>query len=71
MSGLIITPREEDFRKLTDERAEALLQECGVSQEKMNSIVSKLKVAKEAEDSILATSALYNNEDNQRLPWAS
>ena len=67
MSGLIITPREEDFRKLTDERAEALLQECGVSQEKMNSIVSKLKVAKEAEDSILATSALYNNEEEPEV----
>ena len=67
MSGLIITPREEDFRKLTDECAEALLQECGVSQEKMNSIVSKLKVAKEAEDSILATSALYNNEEEPEV----
>ena len=67
MSGLIITPREEDFRKLTDERAEALLQECGVSQEKMNSIVSKLKAAKEAEDSILATSALYSNEEEPEV----
>ena len=29
MSGLIITPREEDFRKLTEESATAILQECG------------------------------------------
>ena len=33
MSGLIITP-EKDFRKLTEEKA-LLLQECGVSEEKM------------------------------------
>ena len=60
MSGLIITPREEDFRKLTDEKATAIIQECGVSQEKMNSIITKLKASKEAETSV-TTSTLYNN----------
>ena len=40
MSGLIITPREEDFRKLTEEKALSLLQECGVSEEKMNTIIA-------------------------------
>ena len=60
MSGLIITPREEDFRKLTEESAVALLQECGVSTEKMNSIVTKLKVSKEAE-AAHEISTLYNN----------
>ena len=49
MSGLIITPREEDFRKLTDKSATALLQECGVNWEKMEVIVSKLKASKDAE----------------------
>lgn len=44
MGGLIITPREEDFQKLTVERAEAILKECGISQEKMEQICSKLKV---------------------------
>ena len=58
MSGLIITPREEDFRKLTEESATAILQECGVSTDKMNSIVSKLKASKEAELQV-GTSALY------------
>ena len=59
MSGLIITPREEDFRKLTEESATAILQECGVSTDKMNSIVSKLKASKEAELQV-GTSALYS-----------
>ena len=60
MSGLIITPREEDFRKLTDEKATAIIQECGVSQEKMNCIITKLKASKEAETAV-TTSTLYNN----------
>ena len=59
MSGLIITPREEDFRKLTEESATAILQECGVSTDKMNSIVAKLKASKEAELQV-GTSALYS-----------
>lgn len=60
MSGLIITPREEDFRKLTEEKALSLLQECGVSEEKMNVIIAKLKVSKNAEDAAEASSTLYN-----------
>ena len=61
MSGLIITPREEDFRKLTEESATAILQECGVSTDKMNSIITKLKASKEAELQV-GTSALYSYE---------
>ena len=60
MSGLIITPREEDFRKLTEENALSLLQECGVSEEKMNTIIAKLKASKDAEDAAEASSTLYN-----------
>ncbi len=58
MSGLIITPREEDFHKLTEESATTILQECGISTEKMNGIVTKLKTSKEAETE---TATLYNN----------
>ena len=58
MSGLIITPREEDFHKSTEESATTILQECGISTEKMNSIVTKLKTSKEAETE---TATLYNN----------
>lgn len=60
MSGLIITPREEDFRKLTEEKALSLLQECGVSEEKMKTIIAKLKASKDAEDAAEASSTLYN-----------
>ena len=60
MSGLIITPREEDFRNLTEEKALSLLQECGVSEEKMNAIIAKLKASKDAEDAAEASSTLYN-----------
>ena len=60
MSGLIITPREEDFRKLTEEKALSLLQECGVSEEKMNAIIAKLKASKDAEDAAEASSILNN-----------
>lgn len=60
MSGLIITPREEDFRKLTEEKALSLLQECGVSEEKMNAIIAKLKASKDAEDAAETSSTLYN-----------
>ena len=60
MSGLIITPREEDFRKLTEEKVLSLLQECGVSEEKMNAIIAKLKASNDAEDAAEASSTLYN-----------
>ena len=60
MSGLIITPREEDFRKLTNETATAILQECGVSREKMETIIAKLKASKDAEAQH-EESTLYNN----------
>ena len=59
MGGLIITPREEDFCKLTDESATAILQECGVSWEKMECIVAKLKASKDAEAQH-EDSTLYN-----------
>ena len=60
MSGLIITPREEDFRKLTVESATAIIQECGVSEEKAESIAANLKDSMEAEKTI-TTSPLYNH----------
>ncbi len=60
MSGLIITPREEDFHKLDEANATAILQECGVSQAKIEEIAEKLKATEEAEKTV-EVSALYNN----------
>lgn len=55
MSGLIITPREEDFHKLTAERATGILQECGISAEKLAAIITRLKAEKKEEDKKNAT----------------
>ncbi|MGN0281494.1 MAG: DUF4922 domain-containing protein [Prevotella sp.] len=43
MSGLIITPREEDFRKLTAERAVAIIREVALNEEDAKSIRERLK----------------------------
>lgn len=59
MSGLIITPREEDFHKLNEANATAILQECGVSQAKIEEIAEKLKATEEAEKTV-DVSTLYN-----------
>ena len=60
MSGLVITPRQEDFQKLDESKATAILQECGISEEKMNAIIAKLKTSRETETQ-LSTSSLYND----------
>ena len=43
MSGLLIVPREEDFNKLTETKAEAILKECGVSEKTMQKVVERMK----------------------------
>ena len=42
MSGLLIAPREEDFNRLTEMQAEAILKECGITDEAMQRVVEKL-----------------------------
>lgn len=49
MSGLIITPRKEDFEKLTSGKASAILRECGESSENINKVVAQLRKIKEEE----------------------
>ena len=43
MSGLIITPRREDYERITPEAAEAILQECALSADGMQALVERLK----------------------------
>ena len=43
MSGLIITPREEDFRRLDGQKALSILREVTLSEEEINMVVNKLK----------------------------
>ena len=44
MCGLLITPREEDFRRLTPERAAAILQEVTMSPDELKPILETLNV---------------------------
>ena len=43
MSGLIITPREEDYRRLTGEQAAAILKEVALEETKLNEVCKKIK----------------------------
>lgn len=71
MGGLIITPRQEDFEKLTSNQAIGILQECSLPQAKVEKITEKLK-AKQITMSQTHRSALANcisdllhNESNE------
>ena len=46
MAGLIITPRQEDFERLTPEKALNILYEVSLSKEQMQQVIEKLKAAK-------------------------
>lgn len=43
MAGMLITPREEDFRKMNEETAASILQECGISRDTELEIIKKFK----------------------------
>lgn len=43
MGGLLITPREEDFRKITPEVASAIYEEVSLTPEQVREVVGKLK----------------------------
>lgn len=48
MAGLLITPREEDFLKLTPEQAAAILAEVSVGEDEMQHVVRSISVGDEA-----------------------
>ena len=43
MGGLLITPREEDFKKMTVALAKNIIQECGISRDEELEMVMKFK----------------------------
>lgn len=43
MSGLIITPREEDFNRLTEAELQAIFNEISLTDEQMTAVTSKIK----------------------------
>ena len=47
MAGLIITPRQEDFERLTPEKALAILNEVSLSKEQLQQVIARLKASSE------------------------
>ena len=45
MAGLIITPRQEDFERLTPEKALGILSEVSLTKDEMQQVISRLKTA--------------------------
>ena len=43
MAGMLITPREEDFKRMTPELARSIIQECGISLDEELAMVFKFK----------------------------
>ena len=45
MSGLIITPREEDFKRITPEKALAILNEVSLTKDELKQVVTRLQTS--------------------------
>jgi len=61
MGGLIITPREEDFHKLTPERATAILQEVTMTEEELQPVIESISNTVATLQSSNVTSQQNNN----------
>ncbi|MBQ7472555.1 MAG: DUF4922 domain-containing protein, partial [Prevotella sp.] len=48
MAGLIITPRESDFNRITPEEAESIIRECAASDEQITEIIELLQAPEPA-----------------------
>lgn len=70
MSGFVITPREEDFNKLTQESTAALLQECALTTEKMKFIIDRLKDSQQ-ESKEHPLSDLMDSMNKGKQPYVS
>ena len=54
MAGLIITPRKEDFDRITAEKAIDILKEVSLTEEKFKEVVEKIKSAEKKQSAISA-----------------
>ena len=52
MGGLLITPREEDFRKLTPELAVEILREVTLSEEELQPVIAKIQGTESSETTV-------------------
>lgn len=70
MGGLVITPREEDYNKMTPELASAILQEVTLSHEELAGIIAKIserEEKKEAPKPTSATNDLFGTEPEVKV----
>ncbi len=54
MAGLIITPRKEDFDRITAEKAIDILKEVSLPEERFNEVIEKIKSAEKKQSAISA-----------------
>ena len=64
MAGFIVTPREEDFHRLTAEQAGAIIRECGITASEAEAIAQRVKHLSE-EVNMAEPSVLFNGEEPQ------
>lgn len=62
MSGFIITPRHDDFERLTCEKAAALLQECSIDDKGVKEIIAKLKIGENEMSRLRQRRELWKHE---------
>ena len=64
MAGFIVTPREEDFHRITAEQAEGIIAECGISRQDADCIADRIRHQSE-QFSAHGPAALFNGEEPQ------
>lgn len=71
MAGLIITPREEDFRKITFEKAVSILREVTMTEEELQPVIAKIKgeesIASQEESNPTSTSVHSSSEQEPEV----
>jgi SpoIID/LytB domain protein len=65
MAGLMITPREEDFRRLTPELAISILREVALSDATFSDVVQRMKETPLTKDKIRQESQLFGRREPQ------
>ena len=67
MSGLLITPRQEDFERMTPEQAVGILQECSLNTEEMALIIKRLKNQFDSQASVSEMDERFRKEPNVKV----
>lgn len=67
MGGLIITPRHEDFERLTPQLAESILREVALSEGQMDQVVRRLQTGRTQRATAATTSLLGSNGEEPKV----